>query len=532
MARNRIVYASQAVWCNGHVLYRVQTFGSTTTFTSEDLFEFGHMDIIDIVDDVPAVAVTLNTNDFGDVKTMAILAQVLPEKLAMDATATITNGNLQVVNSAGAPTGSYLHGVCLADFAIVCGNLAGVTMWTPVQDECSLGTLADNIDQTMYLDKVFINRLEFSYSTGANATENYTGETDNKTWFINDGRFITMDNVTLSGTDISNGYFDLSLSSTGVIPILSDNSLAFLRKAEDGSPGITYYNATLNTMTNITIVSGTAAASATYVYQNTGTAHRVWFPTGTNVPVAGDILDIIYAADQYGTSASGKYFEILSDINRPGTIGAVRQGQVEVYIVADDDVSFTNAWRLTGCTLTADLTRQPLNELGHLAPYDRPLTTPIPITITVDSTMGDLENWALFGNRKSQFDAGTLDDISIVNLMAEESLKLVIKIYAQTDEEAGGIGTNRTLMIDSNLIGKAYFNNGTRGVYAAAGDTEYALKTVVVEHLKITDEGNNTDIGTNTTQTFGFRSSNDLYVVKGDIDVTNITSGNKIRRNS
>lgn len=45
MARNRIIYASQSVWCNGHVLYRVQTFGSTTTFNSEDLFQFGSMDI-------------------------------------------------------------------------------------------------------------------------------------------------------------------------------------------------------------------------------------------------------------------------------------------------------------------------------------------------------------------------------------------------------------------------------------------------------------------------------------------------------
>lgn len=45
MARNRIIYGSQSVWVNGHVLYRVQTLGSTTTFTSEDVFELGHLDI-------------------------------------------------------------------------------------------------------------------------------------------------------------------------------------------------------------------------------------------------------------------------------------------------------------------------------------------------------------------------------------------------------------------------------------------------------------------------------------------------------
>ena len=78
MARNRIIYGSQSVWCNGEVLLRVQTLGSTTTFTNEDIFELGHLDIVDVVDDVPAVAVTLNTNDWGDVKTMAILAQGYP----------------------------------------------------------------------------------------------------------------------------------------------------------------------------------------------------------------------------------------------------------------------------------------------------------------------------------------------------------------------------------------------------------------------------------------------------------------------
>jgi hypothetical protein len=84
MARNRIIYASQSVWAEGEILYRVQSLGTTTTFTNEDIFELGHLDIIDVVDDVPAVAVTLNTNDFGDVATLALLAQVPAAKRAME----------------------------------------------------------------------------------------------------------------------------------------------------------------------------------------------------------------------------------------------------------------------------------------------------------------------------------------------------------------------------------------------------------------------------------------------------------------
>ena len=90
---------------------------------------------------MPAVAVTLNTNDFGDVRTLASLAQVKPAKLVMDATATSDNANLVVVSGTQlVETSTFLHGASLSDFAIVCGNLPGVTLWAPVQDECSLGT--------------------------------------------------------------------------------------------------------------------------------------------------------------------------------------------------------------------------------------------------------------------------------------------------------------------------------------------------------------------------------------------------------
>ena len=37
MARNRILYASQSVWIDGEVLYRVQSLGTSSSFTSEDV---------------------------------------------------------------------------------------------------------------------------------------------------------------------------------------------------------------------------------------------------------------------------------------------------------------------------------------------------------------------------------------------------------------------------------------------------------------------------------------------------------------
>lgn len=549
MARNRIIYASQSVWANGEVLYRVQSLGSTTTFTSEDIFELGHLDIIDIVDDVPSVAVTLNTNDFGDVRTLATLAQVQPAKAAMEVTATSDLGNLVVVSGTNlTETMTYLHGVSLADFAITCGNLTGVTVWAPVQEECSIGTLVENIDQTLFLDEVYVNSLEYSYSTGANATENYGAETDQKMWLLNDGRFVNWDSFEMTGGE---SEAVLTLASGNSVADLS-TGLGFLRKDANGTPGATYYDSTLNTATNYAVVSGTVAAADTFVFYGTqygNTTQQLFLPTNLTM-VNGDRVDVVYSADAFAENSKSTYFNALSDSKRPDSIGAVRQGQVEVYIVGNDDEDYDVAWRLTGCTLSADLTREPLSELGHLGPYDRPLTLPIPITCTVDSTAGDLENWAKIAKKLEEFDTLTLDDINLADMMASEDLKLVVKVYAQTDEEANGTSYTRTVADGSPLIGQHWFvdgkldadstlSDGTRptdnvydqaGVYEA-GDYEYALKTIIVEHLKITDEGQTLDMGSNATQTFGFRSTNDLYVVKGDVSIANITTDFKVRRN-
>jgi len=477
----------------------------------------------------------LNTNDFGDVKTFAKLAQVAPAKIAMNATTTSTNANL-VSGS------TYLHGVALADFAVTCGNLTGVTLWAPVQDECSIGTLADNIDQTLFLDEVYINSLEYSYTTGANATENYGAETDNKMWLLNAGKFVNYESTisgSMSGTDstnaltaahISDGYIDLSLDVDDDIAVLT-TGLGFLRKDDNGVSAVTYYDTVNGTATNVAIVAGVASdvgnASGTdghdytgeFVYEDSGTYHRIYFPTSVTVPIAGDVLQVVYSADAYAASMN-QYFTPLTEAGtRPDAVGALRQGQIEVYIVDPDSVatSLDNAWRLTGTTISTDLTREPLAELGHLGPYDRPLTLPIPITISIDTTAGDLENWAKFAGKLDGYDAMTMTSVDLTDLMTKDNLTLVVKVFEQTDEEAGGAtGEGRKVLTGSAMVGDEYFLDGTMATYTA-GMREYALKTVIVKNLKITDEGMTLDVGSNATQTFGFKSNNDLFAVKGDI---------------
>lgn len=494
------------------------------------------MDIIDVVDDVPSVAVSLDTNDWGSIDTIATLAGI--SKSGFDSTADDSNANLTVVS--GSSEIEYYHGVALANF----GTDTYFDLWAPVQAEADLGTAADNIDQTLYMPDCYVNSIEFGYSTGANVTENYGAETDTKYWFLNDGRFITQEEWDLAGgeSSVTLGIDDAATPAEEVAT-LSDSSLAFLYTTDEGERAICVELASDGSKVYYAV--NDSAATADEAYYNSAD-NTVTLPTGYS-PSASDILRIRYAANAYGTNAHGDadryksgYFTALSDgdSTRPEDVGALRQGQVEIYLVdptSDPGSSYEIALRLSSVTITASLTREALNELGHLKPYSRPLTFPTEITTAVETTAGDLEAWSKFAGKESEYDAGTLNDITIDHLLSKDDLTLVVMVYQQTDEEAGGTGSNRKVLT-SDMVGTEYFVRGDRSTYAALNpaspEREYPLKTVVVPNLKITDEGYNNSVGSNATQSYSFRSTNKLYVIKGYVDMADLTVTPGIQQNS
>lgn len=83
-----------------------------------------------------------------------------------------------------------------------------------------------------------------------------------------------------------------------------------------------------------------------------------------------------------------------------------------------------------------------------------------------------------------------------------------IRIFAQVDEEAGGCGLDRKVML-IRLEGTPYLFNGKPGIYKNVGSCsgaprEYALKTIVIQNPNgniIVYDG---DIDTDTYLTEGF----------------------------
>ena len=130
-------------------------------------------------------------------------------------------------------------------------------------------------------------------------------------------------------------------------------------------------------------------------------------------------------------------------------------------------------------------------------------------------------------------------------MTANQRLDLVVMIYQQTDEEAGGIGQQRRVLV-REMVGDEYYQRGQRFIYYdGLGDDpdgdpvgspteipavptkanthrERPLKTVIAKDLRITDEAYNLTLGENASQSFGFRGTNRIFAILGEVDVADM----------
>lgn len=549
------MYASQSVRANGHLLYRVQTLGSNTTFTAEDVFELGALDRVDVVDDVPAVAVALDTNEWGAVNSMAVLAGMNP--LQMQGQPTASGAYLRTNASCTGSGVRYYHGVSLADFTL-CN---GVKIWAPVQNEASLGTADDDIQMTLFMDKVYVNSITLTYNVGANATENYAAETDNKMWLVNNAKYVSQEEWDILAPSNSQ-VINLGLADEAVIPVLSSCKRAFLSWTSVGDTGLIVKAADERDGT-VYKINETGATSNEFYYNST--SHTITFPTNAatlwpNTAEHGYKFVVIYAASAYASSLAGgsdadrifaKYFEPATTttgpenpaLQYPEDLGAVRQGQIEAYVV---DPDMTTTWdmtlRMQTVTITATPTRTPLNELGHMRPFARPMNFPVEITVATTSMAADLERWAVAaGLDPTDYEAGgSGTDLALHHLMSKQNLLMVVKVYQQTDEEAGQKNGLSRLAMLPDMDGDEYYDWDGMGTYSIVTDCgtsprERALKTVIVQGLKIQAENYNNAVGGgrggggSATQEMNFRATNKLFVVKGDVHIDDVAC---LERNS
>lgn len=495
----RNIYPGEAAFADDYVLRRVQTFGSTSTFNSTDIFEIGNSELVEAIDDVPSVAITCDTNEYASLRNLAVFANKNPD----------TANYINHLSFQAAEVDLYAPVIRGAFYGLDNSEVQSVTAVNG----------ASPVFRTQYIENAAVNNITATYTTGGLATENFALESDNKRWFFNNGSNIVLVSGATSGTvpQPSGGanlpgvtFANLATrvpSMNGPYAQQLDNgdwALKVLVNENDAGTWVEYPEQPV--LANL--------VSGQYFANTSG----VWFTD--NNAVSGHAVKVRYIAP-----SGGEYFS--TDVSG---LGGLRHGQAEVYIfdsTTDRKVqldpsgiygaSGTPFWRLQSATITVPLAREALLELGHLQPYARPLTLPVAATVAVESTDHDLE----FARRLSNKEGATEKEIGLEDFLKDKNL--VVKIYRWTDverEEIAGLLrrngiSNPYLTVTSGITpasGALYGGSPASGL-AYKGKTVnaqdlYPMKVVVAKKLIPGGEAQNLAVGSNGTQTFDFRVDN------------------------
>lgn len=264
-------------------------------------------------------------------------------------------------------------------------ELANVDIFVPIkQSQVGVSATGGTVARTMYMEKAFVNNIDFSFQTQGVATVSFRLETDNKRWFLNTGAQIKVDEYK------SVGGATLTLTAT---PNTLANGNKTLKVIKNGTP------------------------------LTEGTEYTVAGTTVTFNPAlsAGDLVKV-----RYTTATGGSVFAPVpaAETPHPELAGGIKQGQVEIFL---SDSTSNRLARVQSAKITLPLSREQLGELGSLRPYDRPLSLPINANISLEFKDSDLEVFARFSGK----DINTVSEIAIDDLL--KNMGLTIKIYREND---------------------------------------------------------------------------------------------------
>jgi hypothetical protein len=489
----RVRYSGAGAFINDVQLNRITAFGSSSRLTTEDMKELGTLNIVEVVDDVPQVDVSIDKNENGSNDLLALLSNkgygcnvvALPSgnnigsnqvkvlqgvylvagghQIFFEGTAAlaIPSGSGQVVYlkpevSGGATAKVGVTGGSVPAGAITIATISGssiisqanivdgrtfstishldfelsyVDIFVPVKQS---GT-GDVVKRTMYIEKAYVNNIDFNFQTKGTVSSSFKLETDNKRWFLNAGAQIIVDNIKATAGST------VTLSQTPNI-LANGNSLLCLYK--NGSK----------------LVEGTD-----------------FTVSGVTVTFTVALLNNDLIKARYTFVSNGAFFSPVpaSENPHPELAGGLKEGQVEIYL---SDNTSTRIARVQSARVSMPLTREQLMELGSLRPYDRPMNIPINLNITLEFTDSDLEMFARFAGK----DVTTVSEIALDDLL--KNMSLTVKLYRENDLQ--------------------------RAKLPAGHPSKYAIKTFTINNLIPQNENWDVKVDSNATQTFEFMAHN------------------------
>jgi hypothetical protein len=491
---SRVRYSGSAPFVDDAQVNRVQALGSSSRLTTEDMKELGTLNIVEIVDDVPQVDVSIDTNENGTNEVLGLLANkgygcqvvAVPTVTAVGsnkikvrpgsyyakgnrvlfegAELTVSGTTAQVVYlqpevsgdkvsiGASVPAGA----VKLADVTPVGGivkqadivdarsfheikeldfELAKVDIFVPVKQSGS----GDNVARTMYMDRVYVNNIDFGFQVNGVASASYRLETDNKRWFLNDSAQIVVDEFKATTTGA------LTLSQTPNQLANGNYMLKVTHNGNDLVEGVGY-----------TVTAGTKSLTITGI-------------------AIGDLVKV-----RYTSATGGRFFAPVPALEEPHPelAGGLKEGQVELFLVDKDGVvDATRTPRVQSARVSLPLTREQLDELGSSYPYERPMQLPVNVSVSLELKDSDLELMARFSGYDN---LNNVDEIALDDLVKNKGL--LVKLYRETDVK--------------------------RAKLPAGHPDKYAIKTFYIKNLIPQSESWDVQVDSDASQSFEFLAHN------------------------
>jgi hypothetical protein len=500
----RVRYSGTAPFIDDAQANRVQALGSSSRLTTDDVKELGTLNIVEVVDDVPQVDVSIDANENGTNEIIGLLAnsgygcQVVATPVSGSAnsigsttitiqpgryysktghstifggaTLTMSGSTAQqvyltnaistasdaskvgVAASGSAPAGSIILAnvtpnagvvnqsniVDMRPFQSISANtfeLSSSDMFVPIVQ--SGDGLNGQVARTMYMENVYVNSIDLSYATSGVATASFKAETDNKRWFLNSASQMIVDEFS------STGATTVTLTQT---PFQLANGNYTLKLTKNGTK----------------LVEGT---------DYTVSAKVVTF---TSAPTSGDLIKVRYVT-------SGNVGKFFSPVPNPATphptlAGGLRQGNIEIYLTDQNGVADTNYFtRIQSARISVPLQREALAQLGTLFPYNRPLSLPVNVSVTLEMTDSDLEAYARFAGYSNLASA---NEIALSDLVKNKGV--LIKIYRESDV--------------------------VRAKLPAGHPNKFAIKSIYVPLLIPQSESWDVKVDSDATQSFDFQA--------------------------
>jgi hypothetical protein len=468
MSVEKIEYYSEALMIDGVEAHRVQRFGSSSDKSREKLQELANSGAVQWRSNIPAVSVTIDTNDVGSTDTMALACDRMIDKTLATETNGPRGGNYRWFIKA-ASSNARVRDIdqdnmlaCYCDFM------------TPVTED---GT---EVTRTMWIHRAALTGISWSYDVNGFASENYTFTADNKRWFLGGwkhARIYKPHNVAAHSAGAAK-WQEWKVDSA----IPEGSQLLFYCKNDQvyGNASVTGINtegtitaSTIGSMNPNTLFIHTTGSSLDSA-ASTDDVHFIYLPPITQQGITWERPDT-----QTGRQSTAPGYEIESVST---SFGGVTRGYMEAYLYNTDgpfgETTSTTAGvtlRLQTINVDYSSTEEELLQLSYAKRYGYSRIDPV-YTISVTANDSDLDMFAkTCATSEGSAKQVRLDDFS-------DSNQLLIKTYKDEDKSVH-------------------------------------LRTMRIDNMVVTGENHDVSVGGNAVQEFTFTSDN-IFASGTGINIT------------